>query len=222
MHPLIQGIILGLTLAALLGPGMFALIQTSIHRGMRQALYLASGIFLSDLSIVALCFMGVMQLVSSGANYMYIGIIGGIILIGFGIYTFKHKTHLDENNNPVQIKFAGPLTYILKGYFLNIMNPFVWIFWITVMAAMSANYGSQKDDILFFFAGTLGTIFSTDVLKALIANKIKRYINPKLLIRVNHVVGILLMICGVYLILKVFGINEIVIHYLELVKNQFA
>ncbi|MDD3744041.1 MAG: LysE family transporter, partial [Lentimicrobiaceae bacterium] len=75
MHPLWEGMILGLTLAIMLGPAMFSLIQTSIHRGLYRGILLASGIFLSDLALVILCYLGALQVFGSERNYIMFGII---------------------------------------------------------------------------------------------------------------------------------------------------
>jgi threonine/homoserine/homoserine lactone efflux protein len=203
MHPLIQGAILGLTLSALLGPALFTLLQTSIHRGVKSAIFLAFGIFLSDICVVYLALMGALQLINQKNNYIIVGIVGGCILIGFGMYTFYHKIHIDENNKAIEVRVAGPLTYILKGYFLNIMNPFVWFFWISAMVGVSATF-DDKHKVMIFFIGTLSTIFASDILKAFIANKIKAHLNVNILVRVNHAVGILLVIFGIFLIVRVF------------------
>jgi threonine/homoserine/homoserine lactone efflux protein len=203
MHPFIQGAILGLTLSALLGPALFTLLQTSIHRGVKSAIFLAFGIFLSDICVVYLALMGALQLINQKNNYIIVGIIGGSILIAFGLYTFYHKIHLDENNKAIEVRVAGPLTYILKGYFLNIMNPFVWFFWISAMVGVSASFGN-RNDVMIFFVGTLSTIFASDILKAFVANKIKAHLNANILVRVNHFVGILLVVFGLFLIIRVF------------------
>jgi threonine/homoserine/homoserine lactone efflux protein len=203
MHPFLQGLLLGFTLSVLLGPALFTLLQTSIHRGLKSGLFLAGGIFLSDLSVVYLAFLGALQLINQKNNYLIAGIIGGLILIGFGMYTFYRKVHIDENNNGVEVKVPGPITYILKGYFLNIMNPFVWFFWISAMVGVSANYGDDKHGVIIFFTGTLFAILSSDVFKVFLANKLKQYLKPRMLIRVNHIVGILLMGFGIFLIIRV-------------------
>jgi threonine/homoserine/homoserine lactone efflux protein len=194
--------ILGFTLAALLGPALFTLLQTSIHRGWRSGIFLATGIIISDFSVLMLAYLGALQLINKKDNYMIAGIIGGVILILFGIYTFNRKVHFDEHNNPVEIKVAGPLTYILKGYFLNIMNPFVWFFWISAMVGVSSNFGDDKHGILIFFIGTLSVVFATDILKVLIASKLKRYLSGRILLLINHAVGILLVGFGIFLMIK--------------------
>ena len=204
MHPFFEGVILGFTLAMLLGPALFALLQTSIHRGLKSGFFLASGIFMSDITVVIFTYLGAVQLLSNQRNYIMAGISGGIILILFGVYTFVRKVHIDENNNLIEVKkIPGILTYMLKGFFLNIMNPFVWFFWISVMVGIGSNYGADKPAVAYFFLGTLFTIFGTDVLKVVIANKIKRYLNPKVLILINRIVGILLALFGVFLMLRV-------------------
>jgi len=202
MHPLLQGMILGFTLAALLGPALFTLLQTSIHSGWRSGIFLATGIIISDFSVLMLAYLGALQIINKKDNYLIAGIIGGIILILFGIYTFNRKVHFDENNNPIEIKVAGPLTYILKGYFLNIMNPFVWFFWISAMVGVSSNFGDDKHGILIFFSGTLLVVFATDILKVLVASKLKRYLNGRILLLINHAVGILLVGFGIFLMIR--------------------
>jgi len=204
MHPFLQGMILGLTLSALLGPALFTLLQTSIHRGLKSGIFLAFGIFLSDITVVYLALLGALQLINQKNNYMIIGIIGGTILIGFGLYTFLHKIKIDDNNQGIEIRVPGPVTYILKGFFLNIMNPFVWFFWISAMVGVSATLGGDKQAIMTFFVGTLMTVFGADVLKVYLAHRIKDHLNINILVRVNHFVGILLMGFGLFLIVRVF------------------
>jgi threonine/homoserine/homoserine lactone efflux protein len=204
MHPFLQGIILGLTLSALLGPALFTLLQTSIHRGWRSGTFLAFGIFLSDVSVVYLALLGALQLINQKNNYIIVGVIGGSILIGFGIYTFLHKIHIDDDSKGIEVRVPGPITYILKGFFLNIMNPFVWFFWISAMVGVSATLDGDKHAIMTFFIGTLLTVFGADVLKVFIAHKIKDHLNVNILVRVNHFVGIFLIGFGVFLIVRVF------------------
>ena len=51
MSPFLQGILVGLTFAVLLGPAFFSLIQTSIQRGFRSGLFLALGISFTSNSL---------------------------------------------------------------------------------------------------------------------------------------------------------------------------
>jgi len=204
MHPLIEGMILGLTLAIMLGPALFTLIQTSIHRGLYRGTILALGIFLSDITLVWFCYLGAAQIFGDARNGLLFGITGGIILIAFGIVTYLRKVHISADEMMDNVKKPGPLTYIFKGFFLNFANPFVWLFWVSVMVTVSANYGAQSSSLKLFFTGSLITIFTTDLLKVFIANQLKKYLKPKFLIALNHSVGILLVGFGIFLVVKTF------------------
>lgn len=202
MNPFLEGAILGLTLAVLLGPALFALVQTSIHRGFRSGLLLAAGIFFSDVTLVFLTFLGANQILSSDSNRLFFGIVSGFILIGYGVVTFRRKVAMDENGDLAEVKKPGWYTYILKGYFLNIANPFVWLFWMGVTVGVTSTYGDDTRQAVFFFSGTLFTIFVTDLIKAYIAKKIKSLLNPGNIRRLNHIVGIILVFFGIVLMIR--------------------
>lgn len=208
---LFQGIFFGLTIAILLGPAFFTLIQTSIHRGFRSGLFLAIGIFCSDLALVYLSFLGASQIFTNKYYNLYFGIIGSLILIIFGIVTFitVPKTYNNNNNNNEKEqsnKAPGPLTFILKGFFLNIANPMIIMFWVSIVTTIvvAAEPEEKYNHFITFFSGTLITIFSTDILKCFIANKIKQYLKPNYLVIINHILGVILIVFGIILIYRVY------------------
>jgi threonine/homoserine/homoserine lactone efflux protein len=202
MNPFLEGIILGMTLAVLLGPALFALIQTSISHGFRSGMQLATGIFLSDITLVFLCFIGALQIVSNDSNRLFFGLIAGSILIGYGVVNFIRHTRLNGNSTNGNGDKKGWLAYILKGYFLNVANPYVWLFWISVTVGVTSDYGENTRSAMLFFAGALLTVFATDLVKVYIAKKIKRMLKPTLVKRMNQVVGVLLFFFGVVLIAR--------------------
>ncbi len=206
MGPLLQGIILGLAFAILIGPALFALLQTSIHRGFKSGVLLAIGIFLSDLGVLFLCYFGVSQLLGHDPrDNLSFSVIGGIILIIFGTVTFTRKIQLEENSeNNVKIKTPGPAIFVLKGFFLNIANPGVWFIWATVMVSISAKFGTELHEIVIFIIGVLATILGTDILKCFIAGKIKSSLTPKNIKMMNRIVGIFLVGFGIYLITNTY------------------
>ncbi|HRS54261.1 MAG TPA: LysE family transporter [Bacteroidales bacterium] len=211
LNPLWQGIGLGLSLAILMGPAFFTLIQTSIYRGLKAGLILAMGVFFSDMTIVILSYLGISQIIDNGKNHIWLGIIGGVILIIFGIYTFYRKLHNENininseiNNLPPKVKKPGNFTYFIKGYVLNIANPFLFIFWMTVVLFVKSQYGNDKSDNLLFFGTMLSVIITTDFIKCFLANKLKKRLKPIIMLWVNKSVGILLILFGIILIIRVF------------------
>jgi len=203
MTPFLKGIIIGLTFSILLGPGFFSLIQTSIHRGFRSGLLLASGIFLSDLLIIVLCYLGFSQLLGADPRQnILFGVIGGIILIMFGTYTFTRRVH-DPSTQPFRINTPRFYIYILKGFLLNLANPGVWFLWITVLVSISSSYGINTRAIFLFIAGSLATVLLTDLLKCFIADAIKSRLNHHVMTWMNRIVGIILVGFGTFLLMSV-------------------
>jgi threonine/homoserine/homoserine lactone efflux protein len=207
MHIVAQGVILGMTLSVLFGfgPALIALVQTSIHRGFWSGVLLAAGVFISDIVLVGLSFFGAIKILDNPGNKLVFGIAGGILLIIFGVVTYTRKVMLgnDKQANGVAVSAPGPVTFILKGFFINFTNPFVWFFWMGVVVGFASNYdGKDPLPLLFFFSGALGTIFLMDVLKSFSAYKIKRYVQSHSLIWINRIAGAGLVFFGIYLILK--------------------
>lgn len=206
MQTIFEGIILGLTLSVFFGfgPALVAMIQTSILRGFWAAVLLAFGVFLSDAALVALGFLGAVQIFES--NKTVLGIVGGIILIIFGIVTYRRRAAIDVNRQSQELKQQSPffLTYILKGFIINFTNPFIWIFWMGIVVGFTANYEGDVFLLVSFFASTLGTVFMIDVLKIFSAFKIKRYIQSHNLIWINRIAGIGLVIFGIYLVIRTY------------------
>lgn len=209
IHVIISGFVLGLTLAVLIGPAFFTLLQTSVNHGFRIGMYLAVGIFLSDLTLVSLSFLGASQVISGEKYRIVFGIIGGLILIAYGTYTFLKKVKnysYKEDNSEIEIinkiHAPQPIIYMIKGYFLNLINPFLLIFWVGVMSFVTAEYDGKTIDVLIFFSIALVTVLATDFLKCFIANQLKKFLSIKILTIINHALGILLIGFGLYLIIK--------------------
>ena len=207
----------------LLGPAFFALIQTSIHRGFRSGALLATGIFLSDLFALVVCYFGASQILGSDPREnIYFSVIGGIIMVIFGTYTFSRKSvsHKDESGNITYDKPSRFYVYIMKGFFLNALNPGMWFLWITIVVSVSANYGVNNNAIVIFLTGALATIYGTDLLKCFVSNQIKHIVNDSIMTWMNRLVGIIIIGIGIYLVFRVFVDMERIIYlYKELFKE---
>ena len=213
----LEGVIIGLSLALIMGfgPSFFTLIQTSISRGFKAAMFLDLGIILNDIMVVALMMMTNVQFnIADKENIIYSGISAGIILIIFGIYTFllspEKIIHISENNNQkiekMNEKFIdNPKWYVFisKGFIINIFNPFVWVFWITCVATASSNFGGNRYSMIIFFIGVFATVLFFDILKAAGAYSLKRFFTEKMMKIMNQIIGIILMLFGLFIAVRV-------------------
>ncbi|MEI6888306.1 MAG: LysE family translocator [Bacteroidales bacterium] len=201
-HPLFEGMILGITIAITLGPALIALLQTSVKHGIKTGIFLALGIFFSDLALVIGFYFGAAQIVNDKFYHLILGIVGGVVMTIFGIYTFLKKVPMTEQVeaiNEIKVRKPGLLPYFFKGFVLNLANPFVWVFWITSMLAINATYGGDQRSVALFFSGTLFMVLTTDILKCVLANNIKILESPYVKLWLNRIVGLLFMIIGLFI-----------------------
>jgi len=200
-----KGAAIGFSMSILfIGPSFFALIQTSIKNGFRSAVAMAAGISVSDVFLVLCAYLGAGAFLDNPRNKIYEGFIGSGILLVFGIVTLFQKHDDEKEAEETYAKVAKvnklPLLFV-KGFFLNLLNPFVLLVWIGYIAAAS-HYSSYRDTLAMFI-GTLGTVFTLDVSKSLAASRIKRLVTPKLMKWVHYIMAIALIVSGVILLYDV-------------------
>lgn len=205
---LVEGFLFGLIISFSFGPAFFTIIQTGIDRGFKPAIYMAIGILACDLFLVILCFLGLSSIYESDQNKLYIGFIGGIILIVYGTYTFMKKPDILKRRSAkykTPEKIQKHIKFVAKGFFLNIANPFVLFTWLTAMVWVKAQSepGKLFNYSISFFCGALLTIFGIDVLKSFVGNKIKKYLRPRVQLRIHQMIGIILLASGIILMIRV-------------------
>jgi len=204
-----EGVALGLLLAFSFGPAFFAVIQTGIDRGFRAGLLFSLGILFSDISFITIAYIGAANFLHTDTSNLYIGVIGGVILMIFGGVTFMKKPDILRRRSPryKTPKEPTPLSLLFKGFVLNLLNPFIFIFWIAAMSFVSTHAQSDKllQYVLTFFGGTVLTVFSGDLLKCYVGYKIKNFLRPRYIFLINRLVGVLLGIFGLVLIIRVLS-----------------
>ena len=211
MDYIFQAIGIGFLLSVMVGPVFFILLETSITKGVRASLYLDLGVFISDVIYILFAFIFASQIKNftndASNNNFILGIIGGVLFVGYGIYTFfsKSKHELTPKKNSTTIKNNDSVVLGIKGFMLNFANPAVLFYWIGIIA--QGNQVTDKNhpgQLIIFVALVLLTYFAMDVLKILGAKKLRPLVTDSLLLALNRLIGIVFTAFGVFLILKQF------------------
>jgi threonine/homoserine/homoserine lactone efflux protein len=203
---LLKGIGSGLVLAMTIGPVFFALLRTSISRGFKSGAFLAGGIATSDALIALGFYFGISQIidVNSPSFQFWAGFLGGIALLGLGLKHLMQPTHQDKDKEAPDFvkKATSYMRLFWQGVLLNMLNPFVYLFWLGLSSFIGANF-TQTEGFVFLLAIIL-TVLSTDILKAYVANLLSNILTDRLIVLIDRISGLLLMIFGVYLLLYAF------------------
>lgn len=197
-----QTIIIVLLLTFSFGPAFFALVNTGIKHGYKSGSFLAMGVVASDfivcLIIILLVHLGLTNLIHDEKNQRFMGILAGVLLIIFGAFYFKRP--VEKSELTIEVKKPSPGAMILKGFFLNSLNPAVWLLWLGNVTAVSKTLNYSVINMLVYFSVTLGIVLMVEFGKAYAANKLKQLLTDALMRAVNYITGILLVIFGLVLI----------------------
>lgn len=204
---ILAGLILGVTLAFMVGPVFFLLIEISLSKGIKKALLFDVGVLAADCAFICIVLFGA-RLINFDKNAFWIYLIGGLLIVLFGLYNIasaKKKKIKPADEPAIAPKNTANWLYIAKGFFLNIINAGVFAYWLTTALTLRASLQNQPDVrqlMVAYFVATIAAYFLTDVVKIIAAQRIKRRLTPHFLVRLEKIVGFILVLFGGYLVSK--------------------
>lgn len=202
MEVILNGIVTGVVLAFLIGPVFFAIIQTSIERGFWSGFFVAVGASLSDILYITVSYLGLIRFMQTENFRNYLAYGGGIVLLLFGLYYLFVKNKKLTNFDPEKVHTRSWFRLMSKGFIINGLSPMVLFFWLATIGVATTRLGyDSAREISVFFTSIVGTVFSTDLLKAKLADKLRLIITTKFIRIMNIVLGILLIVFAGRLIL---------------------
>ncbi|BDD10298.1 hypothetical protein FUAX_27300 [Fulvitalea axinellae] len=205
----IKGVGFGVALAFLIGPAFFTLIQTSIKKGFAAGVGIALGISSSDAIYITVSYIGVSRWAGDDHFKAWFGLLGGAVMLGFGIISLMKRVEemlpRKEKNtiNKISDK-KGLFGDFMKGFLLNGLNPFLFMFWVGIVGSVANHNNYTPNQTVFFFCCIIAALFSMDLTKVHLANKLSHIVTPKLMRTVNRVVGIALIVYSFRLFFSVY------------------
>lgn len=199
-------------MAFMIGPVFFMLIQTSILKGIRAAIAFDIGVILGDVCFILIAYYGSKSLLEKIKDDPRLFFIGGLVLIIYGLITYFDKQNKKEDlasAKIIEISIKNNyLKLFFKGYFLNFINIGVLAFWLGTVLVISPSLKMNQNAIFLYFGTIIFGYFMTDLVKIFLAKQLKSKMTSFAIYRLKRIMGIILIICGVFLMLKGFIPNE--------------
>lgn len=205
IEAIISGLTLGFILSISVGPVIFAIIKQSLTNGHKGGYAFVAGVSTSDVTMVLVCNVLSSLFQKAIENKMIIGVTGSVFLVIIGVYTvFFKKSVFTPDNTPhsKQFKKREILGIFLSGFFMNILNPGVFIFWLAATAKIHQQAAEQTHTIRYLitvFTVCLAFVLASDILKVLLAGKIRTKLTPHNIHIINKISGIILIGFGIVL-----------------------
>ena len=200
IEALLKGITLGLILSITVGPVIFSILKQSLNNGHKGGLAFVLGVSFSDISLVLLSNVFTELFRTLESYRKEIGVAGSLFLISLGVFfLFFKKVKVNESGELAIIKFRKRdyAKIFLSGYFMNILNPAVILFWLTTSTTFVEHTLQQR---IIIFSTCLVLVLSGDITKVMLAGRIRKKLTPHNIHIINRVNGLILVGFGVALL----------------------
>ena len=190
----------GFFTAFIMGPVFWVLLETSITKGLRAAVAFDIGVILADVLFILATYYGSVKLFLSESNKEGLFVLGGTIILLFGVYSWLTRKKEEEKIEVTESKH-NYIGLAAKGFAINIFNVGVLIFWGGVTIVAGPSTGKDPLSFVLFFSIVILAYFITDLGKIVIAKQLKVFINGKTIVFVKSLLALILVISGVVLII---------------------
>lgn len=201
---ILEGFLFGLMLASLPGPILIAITQTSMEKGLKAGMLVGLGVWISDIIIVMISYyfiQAISKTIESDEFKFYFGLVGGVMLMIFGIVAFLKTINVDIQKK--KHSYRNMIGFWLKGFLVNTINPFTFIFWLGIISTYIIGRNADRLDAAIFLGTILTTIVLTDTLKVFAAKMISGKLKKENIYWFSKLSGIALTLFGLYLIYRV-------------------
>ena len=196
---LLKGLTLGLLLSISVGPVIFSIIKQSLNNGHRGGIAFIVGVSASDIALVLVSNVFTEMFSYLVKHKNVIGIGGSLFLISVGIFfLFFKKVKVDDSGVQVlQLRKRDYIKTFLSGFLMNTLNPAIFIFWLTTSTTLITLSAEQRT---IAFAACLAFVFATDLLKVMMAQKIRKKLTPHNIQILSRINGLVLLGFGLVLL----------------------
>ena len=197
---------IGFVMSFMIGPVFFMLIKTSILKGARAAIAFDIGVILGDIFFMLIAYFGSKSLLEKIKDDPRLFLIGGLILIVYGLITYLDKNNKKEAQAPeVEIPESNNyLKLLLKGLALNFINVGVLAGWLGIIVVVGPTLNMNPTYMFWYFATVILGYALTDLGKILLAKQLKNKLTPLVIYRIKRGMGVLLIVFGALIMLKSF------------------
>jgi len=194
----------GIILAFTIGPVFFVLLETSATKGFRSALIFDLGVILADIIFIVIAFYSTNTLRGKIGNDPSFLIFGGALLMVYGVISFiktsKSFRSIVKEYHKVEIqKDYGKL--FIKGFLLNFINIGVLLGWLGFIVLGDSLTTSEHGDIVFIVS-MLASYFLADLVKIIIAKRLKAKLTPRLIFKTKKVIAVVILGFGILLFVQ--------------------
>ncbi len=203
MNVFLSYILLGLSLAAPIGPVNAAQIDRGIRNGFMHSWLVGVGAVIADGIYMLIVYIGVVRFLETEFMQTFLWLFGFFVLIYTGVETMMNagKIHLEyaRSKEPLAKSF-------FTGFLMSISNPLTILFWLGIYGSVLAKTAATYDTgqlVLYSSAIFIGLLL-WDITMAGVASSFRKYLTSYLLVIISLLSGLSLTGFGIYFGIQAF------------------
>jgi len=196
-------LLLGLSLAAPIGPINAAQIDRGIKSGFLHAWLVGVGAVAADGIYMLIVYIGVVQFLEAAIVKTFLWSFGSFVLLYTGVESIMSagKVNLIHERNKESLMKA-----FLSGFLMSISNPLTILFWLgiygSILAKTAATY--DRSQLILYSSAIFIGLLLWDVTMAGVSSSFRRFLTSGLLVFISFLSGFSLIGFGIY-----FGIQAL-------------
>lgn len=208
MTDFFPAIFLGIILSFTIGPVFFTILEISVSKGFKAAVFFNIGVVFSEIVFFAIAYASTSSLLESIQENPSWKVLGGVLLSFYAGITllsmYQNKDDVDQYSFNPKSESPNVIKNMIRGFLLNIINFAVLVFWILVVANYGPGFQDTDYKMVMFFLAIVGTYFSIDLGKIYLAQQLKNYLTKEIIVKIKLAVNVIILIIGLVLIFKGF------------------
>jgi threonine/homoserine/homoserine lactone efflux protein len=207
MPLLVEGLILGLSVAAPIGPTNIEMIRRGLRSGFWACILFAAGVEVALIAYLVAVFAGLSFLTEAELFNLFLSVFGVLVLFYLGFVSIRdffnrHDLDLDASR--------GDDRHLVSGVVLTIANPAVLLFWSGIIGANLATKEFSLGTSLLISGGILMGVAIWLLLLSTLIHGGRRFLTPQVFGYISLIAGLVLigfgLSFGFRLALKVLGV----------------
>lgn len=188
-----RGVAIGVLISAPMGPIGMLCIQRTLNKGRWPAFYTGIGAAISDIIYCLLVGLGISFITDFiEQNQFALQILGGIVLIAFGVYLFRKNP--TRSLKPAEETGNNFWSNLVTGFFFTFSNPLILFFIIGLFARF--NFIRQEYQAYHYIAGYLSIFIGALAwwyIVTLFVNSVRNHFNVRSMWIINRIIGSVLI-----------------------------
>lgn len=197
MNVFFSYILLGLSLAAPIGPINAAQIDSGIKNGFTHSWFVGIGATIADMIYMFIVYFGVFHFIQTPIVKTFLWLFGCFVLVYTGIESLCkanqiHRSDIRESKS-LLLSFGS-------GFFMSITNPLTILFWLGIYGSVLANTAasSTSAELIMYSCAIFIGIFLWDITMAAVSSSFRNLLKSRALVIISILSSASLILFGLF------------------------